>query len=73
MRLPSFFFLLIATCHLPLATCDLAVRYGGFKATCVLGHLPIAASGQQKVFHFDGDGIGPGRFVFGFAAQAKRG
>lgn len=60
-----FFFLLIATC--------LAVRYGGFKVTCVLGHLPFAASGQQKVFHFDGDGIGPGRFVFGFAAQAKRG
>ena len=40
--------------------------------TCLLGHLPFAASGQQKVFHFDGDGIGPGRFVFGFAAQAKR-
>ena len=59
MRLPSFFFLLIATC--------LAVRYGGFKVTCVLGHLPFAALGQQKVFHFDGDGIGPGRFVFGFA------
>jgi len=65
--------LLIATSDLPLAICNLAVSYGGFKATCVLGHLPIAALGQQKVFHFDGDGIGPGRFVFGLAAQAKRG
>ena len=57
----------LSTCDLPVATCELA------RATCDLAVRALAVSGQQKVFHFDGDGIGPGRFVFGFAAQAKRG